>query len=139
MMTPEQREKLSAFMAGHPTAVLATCSNDEPAAAVVLFAHDDKFDIIFGTHPTRKYKNMQANPKVAMALTKDWSEIQLHGPVQELAGDEAEAAKQLFMAKHPEMDQHMMAGSVFFRLSPSWVRYMDTAQKPPEQWDVTIE
>lgn len=138
MIPPDKIEKLGAFMSAHPTAVIATAdANGRPAAAVILFAHDDQFRIIFGTHPSRKFTNLQANPRAALVLSKDWSAIQLHGPVIPLTGADSEAAMKLFMAKHPEMDQHMVAGSTFFCLTPEWMRFMDTSKRPPEQWEVT--
>ncbi len=139
MLTPAQKEQLQDLCQHHPLAVLATAdAAGNPAAAAVLFAHDDDFNIIFGTHPTRKYRNLKANPRAAVVLTKDWQQIQLHGSVVELTGVEGQTAQQLFMAKHPDMDRHLMEGSVFFRLTPDWIRYMDTGRQPPTQWEVKL-
>lgn len=139
MISPEQKTALATFMASHPTAVIATAdASGAPAAAVVLFANDDELQVIFGTHPSRKFQNLQANPRAAFVLTKDWQQIQLHGPVQQLAGGEAETAAALFAQKHPEMDKQLLAGTVFFRLTPAWIRFMNTAKQPPEQWEVAL-
>lgn len=139
MLTSLQKDQLQDLCRHHPLAVLATAdTTGQPAAAVVLFANDDDFAIIFGTHPTRKYRNLKANPRAAVVLTKDWQQVQLHGSAVELSGEAAQTAKVLFLAKHPDMDRHLMDGSVFFRLTPQWIRYMDTGQQPPVQWEVTL-
>ncbi len=138
-MTDAQRQQLTTLFSQHPTAVIATAdTSGNPAAAVVLFAEESYLSVIFGTHPTRKYQNLKSNPLAAFVFHKDWWQIQAHGSVVELSGADARAAGQLFGQKHPEMDQHLMAGSVFFRFTPTWIRYMNTGAKPPEQWEVTF-
>ena len=110
-----------------------------PAAAVVLFAADTDLSIIFATHPTRKYKNLKANPRAAFAMTKGMTALQAHGAAEELSGASARAASDVFFQKHPEMDQHLVEGSVFFRFKPDWARYMDMGAMPWEQWEVAFE
>lgn len=139
MITPEQKQKLLGFLADHPVSVLATADpTATPAAAVVLFAAEDDLGIIFATHPTRKYRNLKANPQAAMAMTRDLTAIQIHGSAVELIGRESEAAEALFLKKHPEMDKRLVQGSVFFRLRPNWVRYIDIRPQPWEQWEVQL-
>lgn len=119
--------------------MIATSDQENtPAAAVVLFAENDDLSIIFGTHPTRKYRNLKANPKAAIVMTRDFVAVQLHGIARELQGQEAIAAQKQFMAKHPEADQHMMAGSVFFSFTPNWIRYLDTGAKPPKTFESAV-
>lgn len=137
-LSPEQQQRVQDLLQNHSTAVLATADHlGAPSAAVVLFATEPDGTIIFGTHQTRKYRNLKDNPQAALVVTRDYTAIQMHGTATELQGADAAAAKQFFMAKHPEADQHMMAGSLFFRFSPSWLRYIDTGVKPPIQWEIT--
>lgn len=126
-----------AFLRQHPTAVLATADNQgAPGAAVVLFAEEPSGSIIFGTHPTLKYRNLQANPQAAMVVTRGFIAVQLHGQAVELQGQASSQAEKLFLTKHPEADRHMVEGSIFFRFTPTWVRYLDTGVKPPMKWEV---
>lgn len=136
--TKKQTETLTAFLSSHPTAVISTCDREgNPAAAVVLFAEDGDLSLVFGTHPTRKYQNLKANPKAAFAMTQGMTALQIHADVHELSGQAAEEARSLFLKKHPEMDQHLVEGSVFFRARPNWLRYMDMSQRPWDQWEVS--
>ena len=135
-----QMKKILEFLASRPTATIATSDpTGNPAAAVVLFAADTDLSIIFATHPTRKYKNLKANPQAAFAMTKGMTALQAHGAAEELSGASARAASDVFLQKHPEMDQHLVEGSVFFRFKPDWARYMDMGAMPWEQWEVTFE
>lgn len=139
MITDDQRQQLMAFLSQHPTAVLATAdAQASPGAAVVLFAEEPTGSVIFGTHPTRKYRNLKANPQTAMVITREFVAVQMHGKAVELQGEEAAQAQKLFMAKHPEADKHMMEGSVFFRFTPSWARHINTGVKPPAQWEAEL-
>ncbi len=134
MITSEQQAKILALLASHPVAVIATASAEAvPGAAVVLYAEQDDLSLIFGTHQTRKYQNLTANPACALAVSKELESVQLHGRAV-VAPDQA-AAQQVFLAKHPEMDKQLVAGSVFFQFTPTWVRYLDYSVQPPAQWE----
>jgi pyridoxine/pyridoxamine 5'-phosphate oxidase len=139
MFTPAQKEQLLGIFSQHPTAVIATAdAQATPGAAVVLTAVTKDMQIIFGTHPTRKYSNLKENPKAAFAFTKDWMSIQMHGVTEELSGEKLDSMKAFFVERHPEMDQHMFQGSAFFCFTPSWVRFMDTGAKPSIMWEATL-
>lgn len=137
MITAEQKEALMALLSSHPVAVVATASAMAvPGAAVILYAEQPDLSLIFGTHKTFKYKNLKANSAAAFAISKGMQAIQMHGQaVEEL---NQVAAKNLFSIKHPEMDQHLLAGSVFFRFTPGWVRYLDYGNRPPIQWEAEL-
>lgn len=108
-----------------------------PGAAVILFAETPDLDIIFGTHPTRKYHNLKQNPKAALAFSKGWQSLQMHGAAVELSGPELERMKALFVVKHPEYDRHVLTGSVFFKFTPQWMRFMDNGSEPPVRWEAS--
>lgn len=137
MVTQTQQQILLTFFEDHPTAVLATSDvQGNPAAAVVLFAEQDDLGLIFGTHPTRKYNNIKANPKVALAMSRGMQAVQYHGFAEELMADDLVSARELFAKKHPAMDQQMVEGSIYFRITPTWIRYMNMQSTPWEQWEV---
>ncbi len=136
MISAEQQQKLLEFFAQHPTAVIATADTENtPAAAVVLFVVEDNLSFLFGTHPTRKYRNLKMNPKVAFVVASGYASAQLHGLAVELSGDDLAQAGKIFIAKHPEMNKHMLEGTVFFRFSPTWVRFTNNGAQPPEVWE----
>lgn len=137
MVTPEQKEKLLSLLSSHPVAVIATANAEAvPGAAVVLYAEQDDLSLIFGTHQTRKYDCLKVNPAAAFAVSKGMQAIQLHGHA--VAAPDQAAAQATFMVKHPEMNQQLVAGSIFFVFTPNWLRYLDYGVQPPEQWEVTI-
>lgn len=139
MLSQAQKEQILSTMAQHPTAVIATAdAQGTPGAAVVLTMVTDELQVIFGTHPTRKYTNLKENPKAAFAFSKDWMSVQMHGVTEELSGERLDTMKAQFQARHPEMDQHMFEGSAFFCFTPTWIRYMNTGAKPPEMWEATL-
>lgn len=130
-MTNQQRSLVTNLLTEHPTAILATADlKAVPAAAVVLFAADKQGKIIFGTHPSRKYKNLKANPESAIVFTTGMIALQMHGRAVELTGAEAATGQSTFMIKHPEADKHLIEGTVFFLFTPSWLRYMDMGAVP---------
>lgn len=139
MVSQAQKEQVLGILSQHPTAVIATAdAQATPGAAVVLTAVTDDLQVVFGTHPTRKYTNLKENSKVAFAFSKDWMSIQMHGVAEELSGEKLETLKTFFTQRHPEMDQHMFEGSAFFCFTPTWIRYMNTGAKPPEMWETTL-
>lgn len=136
MLTKEQRAQALEFLAHHPVTVIATADQDAtPGAAVILFAETPDLEIIFGTPPTRKYQNLKQNRKAALAFTKEWQSLQMHGTAVELAGAELANLRQLFIAKHPGHDRHMLGDSAFFKFTPSWIRYMDNSHTPRRFWE----
>lgn len=137
MISAEQKATLMALLSSHPVAIVATASKQGiPSAAVVLFAEQDDGSLIFGTHPTRKYENLMANPAASFVVSKGMEAIQFHGHAEQSA--DQETAKKMFMKKHPEMDQHLLLGSIFFHFTPSWVRYLNYGVQPPIQWETEL-
>ncbi len=133
----QRRQLLLTFLSEHPTAVIATADKKgNPAAAVILFAEVDNLTLLFGTHPTKKYENLVENPKVALAMTKDLRAVQYHGYAEPLGGEEVNQAKALFAKKHPSMTDQLVEGSIFFRITPTWLRYIDMNVQPWEQWEL---
>ena len=139
MITQAQKEQAMAAFAQNPVAVVATADAEAtPGAAVVLVTVTDDLQVIFGTHPTRKYMNLKANAKAAFAFSKDWMSIQMHGSAEELSGEKLDQMKALFIERHPGYDQHLLEGSAFFCFTPQWVRYMDNGAKPPVMWEAVF-
>jgi nitroimidazol reductase NimA-like FMN-containing flavoprotein (pyridoxamine 5'-phosphate oxidase superfamily) len=82
---------------------LATASPEgEPEAAVMAFAAGPGFCLYFYTlNDSRKYRNLNRNPKAALTLYSAPEYAQLDGEVRELSGAEAEAAQRAILEHVP--------------------------------------
>lgn len=128
------KEDILQFVKGQSLAVIATVSkNGSPEAAVVEFGELDDFTIVIDTLKTsRKYKNLQVNPKVAIVV--GWDEnitVQINGVANELSGPELEEAKTAYFSKNPRAKKWAdKLGIAYFAIKPEWLRYSDLNQTP---------
>lgn len=138
----DQKARILEFVQAETLAVMTTVSADgKPQAALVGFTEGDDLTLIVGTsNLSRKYKNIQHEPHVALVI--GWSEgmtVQFEGVAEELVGEEAEKAMRLHIKKHPFAEKYARAPDErFFRISPLWVRYTDYKSKPEEVFEVTF-
>ena len=108
-------------------AVIATVGeNNMPEAAFIGFGHTDDLVGIFGTSNTsRKYKNIQKNPKVALVIG-GWDKpitIQYEGKAVELSGEEKEKFTEIYLAKIPQVRKFReLPDQRFFKIIPTWIR-----------------
>ncbi len=113
---------------------LATVNSEgKPEASVVEFGELADFTIVIDLlMDSRKYKNLQSNPNVAVVIGWDDSiTVQLEGEAHELSGVELEAAKQAYFAKTPWSKKWESNPSiVYFAIKPHWVRYSDLNKTP---------
>lgn len=84
--SPRSEELVRIFLRHHHSGVLATSSSaGNPHAAVIYYVLDDDLSILFGTKSeTQKYKNMEENKRVALAVYDEsmQSIIQVMGGVE---------------------------------------------------------
>lgn len=84
--SPESVALIKQFLASHHSGVLATAdAAATPHAAVVYFALDDDFSLMFTTKTeTQKYKNMQENDQVAFVCYDEANQttVQITGQVK---------------------------------------------------------
>jgi pyridoxine/pyridoxamine 5'-phosphate oxidase len=130
------QEIVSEFIKQHPLAVLSTVTSDAlPEAAVVGIHPGDNFEIIFGTFRTsRKYANLEKNPRVALVIGWDKGKtVQYEGEAKELP---AQAVVEFEKAHMGQMSSAAKYASkedaVFYKITPRWVRYTDASKDP---WD----
>ncbi len=110
------QERLLAVIRGllhsQPLAVLATQSQGQPYANLMAFAAtDDGSQVVLATNrATRKFANLLADPRVALLVDsrsndpRDFTEaaaVTLLGRVWELQGRERLPYLELYLAKHP--------------------------------------
>lgn len=118
-------------MRAHPACVLSTMApGSQPEAATVLFAVEDDFSLYFGTdRKYRKYNNLLGNPRAAVVVgtaPDDPREVQIEGEIEMLEGSEdAELVKKVFETRNPAMVPFLKLPLVYFRLRPTWVRFLD--------------
>lgn len=122
------------FIKQHDLMLLATSVDDHPEAAVVEFGEiAEKGLIIFDTLATsRKYKNLQTNPRVAAVI--GWNDsvtVQLEGEAVELSGQECEEAKTAYFAKNPRAKKWENRENIaYFAIKINWMRYSDLNTDP---------
>ncbi len=135
-----QLKLVSDFLSQQNLGVLATVTSAGlPEAAVIGFVQKNDFEIIFATFDeSRKFHNLQSNPRVALAV--GWERgitVQYEGEAAPLTDAEVEECKRLFLAKIPTAAKFVSSPSEkFFRITPKWVRYSDWSHDPIEQFEI---
>jgi hypothetical protein len=131
--------KLLEFLRANRLAVQASVSPEStPQAAVVGFAVNDRFEIIFDTlNTTRKAQNLRENRCIAFVigglLPGDERTVQYEGIADEPAGAELESIKQIYYSVWPDgPNRAEWPGLVYIRARLQWIRYSDYNQDPPE-------
>jgi general stress protein 26 len=137
-----QRNELIRFLRRYKLAVQASVAADgTPQAAVVGIAVSDRLEIIFDTlESTRKYRNLRADPHIALVI--GWDDeitVQIEGVVDFPTGSELERIRQCYFSAYPDgRDRLVWPGITHARVRPTWARYSDftkqeTVELGPEQ------
>jgi len=139
------REKALSFLRKNPVGVLSTSSPEgEPWGSAIYFAVDDNFTCYFVTRAgTRKYGNLEANPKAALTVTDAHSQttVQVGGlvekiPVQEYVDnilDKLEAlGRDSDRGWTPPIDKIHKGNYMPLRLVPSSIQYTDFRDAKPD-------
>ena len=123
------REFIYDIIRRHRLAGLATTSSDlQPEAAVVGIAITPDLEIVFDTvRASRKYRNLLAQPKVAIVIgMKNEVTTQYEGVAVELGGGpEDDGYREAYYAVFPEGRERAATweGLVHFVVRPGWIRY----------------
>jgi len=99
------RAELVAVLRNHTLAVQSSVApTGAPQAAVVGFAVTDALEIIFDTVATsRKYRNLRADPRVALVI--GWEHeitVQIEGVADVPVGDELERVRACYFVAYPD-------------------------------------
>jgi general stress protein 26 len=129
------RFELVQFLRRYKLAVQASVApGGAPQAAVVGFAVSDDLEIVFDTmETTRKYRNLRADPRIALAIGWD-DEVtaQIEGVADFPAGDELERVRECYFVAYPDgRDRLAWPGITHVRVHPTWIRYSDFTKDPP--------
>jgi general stress protein 26 len=117
------------FMNKERLAVLSTVAESgQPQAALMGMAVTPQLEIIFDTvKSSRKYPNLQKNPRVAWVVgcTTEVT-VQYEGVAEELMGEELAKYKKIYFAAFPDGPvRENWPGIAYFVVRPTWVRYCD--------------
>ena len=112
-------------------------SSGSPQAAVVGFVVTERFEIFFDTvNSTRKVGNLRKDPQIAFVIglsESDERTVQFQGIVDEPNGTELEQLKELYFRQFPDGRKRLkLPGLVYFSARPTWLRFSDFTQSPPE-------
>lgn len=137
--------ELLGFMRDHPLAVQASVSAAGSAqAAVVGIAVTDEFEIFFDTvEEARKVENLRRDPRIAFVIggtaLGDECTVQYEGISDEPRGDDLQRLKDVYFETFPDgRDRQAWPGITYIRARPTWIRYSDFSQGPPEIIDFNV-
>ncbi|NUK03102.1 pyridoxamine 5'-phosphate oxidase family protein [Streptomyces lunaelactis] len=138
-----KHDELLQFLRRYKLAVQASVTPDgAPQAAVVGFAVSDELEIVFDTvESTRKYRNLRADPRIALVVGWDNAiTAQIEGVADFPTGSELERIRACYFTAYPDgRDRLAWPGITHVRVRPAWVRYSDFPQDPPHIEEFTIE
>ncbi len=142
-MTAEQSALVSGLLGLSKLMVIATVGREhgEPQAAIVGFSLGDSFDMYFGTRrTTRKWRNIQADPRVACVVSSGPVTVQLHGTAIELSGEAARAAAARHLEQNPKAAAYLSHPEErFFLVKPNWLRYTDLSKGEEPFFEVSTD
>lgn len=129
-----KRVELVEFLRRYKLAVQASVTPEgAPQAAVVGYAVSDALEIVFDTlETTRKYRNLRADPRIALVIGWDEITVQIEGVADFPSGDELERMRACYFVAYPGgRDRLAWPGITHVRVRPLWVRYSDFTRDPP--------
>lgn len=133
--------KIIEFLDRQTHMVIATTGNGIPEAALVGFASTSEFTLIFGTKTnSRKYKNIEQNPHVAIVFDDDKNiTVQYEGIASTLSDTELTQYKELYFLKTPTSKKYEnQPNQIYLKVLPSWIRYTNYQTNPNEIFEITL-
>lgn len=131
-------DQIYEFMNSYQLGALSTVNNNSlPEVAIIGFGQTKDLELVFGTDSTsRKYKNLQQNPRVAFAIGGITPEtIQYEGVAREILPSELAIIRDNYWRKTPRAEAyHKNPTQRYFMVMPTWIRYTDVRATP---WDIT--
>ncbi len=133
----DTRNLILNFIKKNTLAVISTVSiENKPESAVLEFGETEKLELVFDAFSnSRKYENLQQNKYVSFVI--GWDEnitIQYEGTAEQLTAENQQLYKKAYFLKNPEAKRwENREGIVYFKVTPSWIRYSDLNKKP---WEI---
>jgi nitroimidazol reductase NimA-like FMN-containing flavoprotein (pyridoxamine 5'-phosphate oxidase superfamily) len=127
------RADLVAFLRKNRYAVEATVSSAGPQAAVIGIGVTDDLEIVFDTLSTsRKYRNLRADPRMALVVYEGERTVQIEGTADVPDGAELARLKQAYFAAFPDgPERERWPDIAYVRVRPTWIRWSDFDTNPP--------
>jgi hypothetical protein len=116
----------------------STHATGAPQSAVVGIAVSDDFEIVFDTVDTsRKAQNLRQRAELAFVLgglaPNDERTVQYEGVGDEPGGAERARLAELYYSVLPDGRERLKwPGLIYVRATPTWLRYSDYNQNPPQ-------
>lgn len=130
----KEREIIDKFLASNSTCVLASVDGSgQPMAATVGFSHDEDFTLLIATNEkTQKYKNITANPKVAIVVGVEFPfTIQVEGTAELRTAEELGSRLDDHFKKVPAAKKLAGEnGQCYFVITLHWLRFSDMSRGP---------
>lgn len=122
------KDDVLAFLNQHNRCVLSTGGADgQPEAAMVGYSVNANLELLIGTsNKSRKYQNLQHNPKVAvvMGFGTD-ATVQYEGTAREVPQEEVESWLEEHLKQLPGAKDYVhKPDQVWLLVSPTWLRYL---------------
>src|ERR1041384_8234439 len=121
-----KRDELVRFLRKYKLAVQASVApGGAPQAAVVGFAVSDELEVVFDTtEDTRKYRNLRADPRIALVIGWD-DEItaQIDGLADFPTGEELDRVRECYFVVYPDGRERLAwPGITHVRVRPTWIQ-----------------
>lgn len=131
------------FIKSHNLCVIATAGKDgNVEAAVMAHTAKDNGTLLMSTESTtRKWQNLLGNSNVAVVIGGFANDptVQINGTFESLEGTAEQEAKEYMLKIHPELESYFDSPeSRFFAVKPTWARYSDSSQSPPEVVELDV-
>lgn len=120
------KDKMLTFMAGHKHCVISTVdSNSKPESAFVAFSNNE-LDIFIGTSSqSRKFRNLTANPAVAIVIADQSGEVQYEGAAHVVEAHEISEVEKRHFTKLPGSATYRNdPNQQYIKISPTWIRFI---------------
>ena len=106
----------------------------DPQVAIMGFAENSNLELIMGTSSeSRKFRNIQSNPNVAVAIGWSWKDpktVQYEGVARILEKEELTKYQEVYFAKHPKAKEFASSPThVYFIVKPKLIRYSDFSNR----------
>ena len=133
---------LHAFISQHRYAVISSLAkNGSPQSALIGIAVSPNLEIIFDTvKSSRKYPNLIANPNCSLVIGwENEQTLQYEGIATEPTGEELTHYQKIYFQTWPDGPARLSwPGLVHLVVRPTWLRYSDFNQSPPQISELTF-
>jgi pyridoxamine 5'-phosphate oxidase-like protein len=130
------------FISQHRYAVISSLGpNNTPQSALIGVAVSENLEIIFDTvKSSRKYSNLIGNPNCSLVIGwENEQTLQYEGIASEPIGEELTHYRQVYFQTWPDGPARLhWPGLVHLVIRPTWLRYSDFNQFPPQIFELTF-